>query len=370
MKATIKTEVLRDAINKVSTIKVNRQLPALSYTLLSVKDHIAKLTTTDLTKTAEVNIPTEDSDDLSVLLPTKRTQTFLYGKDGNTSIELDSKGLVNLSRMDVGELQFKPYKTTDFPLTPAPNEDMTWVDVDAKWLCQVLGILLTACAHEESRPILTGVVFSDGSMASADGFRLVNVKHEKAQFGLGDKQVVISYQTLELVKRLFGKEDKITIGFHHPDMVFFKSEGVLLTSQIIQDNYPNWKVLIPAEYYCRVSFSSPLMTQRLRMIDPEALTSGVLRLQFQRTKEHNEPACLLTCGIKDEDYTEYYSMKLPVNIETKEESKIAFNYKYLCDAIKPFSVCNLELNSPSSPGKFTGDVEGLTVVVMPMYVQW
>jgi hypothetical protein len=43
---------------------------------------------------------------------------------------------------------------------------------------------------------------------------------------------------------------------------------------------------------------------------------------------------------------------------------------YVMDAIKPFSICHIETTSPASPGKFTGDIEELTIVVMPMFLQW
>jgi DNA polymerase-3 subunit beta len=370
MKTTINTETFRDALNKANVIKVGRQLPVLSYAQLSVNHGEAKLVTTDLEKAVEVSLNTNGQDDFTVLLPRKRTQVFLTGKNGNTSIDLDNKGLVTLERGDIGNLQFKPYSVKDFPPIPAPTDDMAWATIDAKWLCQMLDILIPACAQELSRPVLTGVVFSDGAMASADGFRLVYVKHDNCNFGLGKEKPIIPYQTLALIKRLFGKEETISIGFHIPDRVYFKSDKVLLTSQTIQGNYPNYEQLIPDKYTCRVSFSSPLMMQRLNMMDYSAIPGGIIRLQFQRTEPNSEPECLLTGGTKDEDFAEYYSMRLPVNIETQEEAKIAFNYKYLCDALRPFSVCNLELTSLSSPGKFTGDIEGLTIVVMPMFVQW
>lgn len=388
MKTTINTETFRDALNKANAIKVGRQLsvlayaqPVLAYAQLSINHGEAKLVATDLEKSIEVSLNTNGQDNFTVLLPRRRTQTFLYGKDGNTSIDLNDKGLLTLERSDMGNMQTKPPSPKDFPPIPTPTEDMAWATIDAKWLCQMLDILIPACAQEIARPVLTGVVFSEGAMASADGFRLVEVKHEKAKFELGDKQVIIPYQTLALIKRLFGKEGTISFAYHTTaptafnkdggiDQVYFKSDKVRLISQAIQRTYPNWKQLIPTEYTCRVSFSSPLMMQRLNMMDYSAIQSGIIRLQFQRTEPNNKPECLLTGEPKDEDFAEYYSMRLPVKIETQEEAKIAFNYKYLCDAIKSFSVCNLELTSLSSPGKFTGDIEGLTIAVMPMDVQW
>jgi len=372
MKAMVSTQDLREAFNKVNTIKSGRgnaTLPVLSYAKLSINGSGAKLITTDLEKAVEVNLKTEGDDNCEILLPKKKMQIFLNGANGNVGVKVDRKGVVTCSRGGLGEVQYKPYSIKDFPLIPQPKEDTVWSSIDAKWFIQMLDILLTGCAKEDSRPILTGICFSEGAMASADGFRLVTVENEKLNIGLEDKRPIIPFQTLELIKRVFGKEESIQIGFHHPDRVHFKSPTALLTSQLIQGNYPNWQQIIPNKYDCRVSYSAPLMMQRLKMIDPASLSAGFVRLQFTRT-DKQEHECLISGGTRDEDYAEYYSMRMPVKIETESESKIAFNYKYLCDAMKPFSICNLELTSPSSPGKITGDIEGLTITVMPMFIQW
>ena len=103
------------------------------------------------------------------------------------------------------------------------------------------------------------------------------------------------------------------------------------------------------------------------MIDEITIPSGIVRYDFYIKEETGEEECSVIARSKD-DYN--YALNLPVKIETQEVARIAFVYKYIIDAIKPFSVCNLELTSPSSPGKFTGDIEGLTIVVKPMFVEW
>ena len=138
-------------------------------------------------------------------------------------------------------------------------------------------------------------------------------------------------------------------------------------SQMIQGNYPNYEQLIPTSYTSKVSFSTPLMLQRLSMIDKDIISGGIVRFVFKKYGKTLEHLCKVTASSEDEAS---FSLSLPVKIETEEDSKIAFNLKYMQDALKPFSLTTLELTSPSQPGKFTGDIEGLTIVVMPMYVQW
>ncbi len=54
----------------------------------------------------------------------------------------------------------------------------------------------------------------------------------------------------------------------------------------------------------------------------------------------------------------------------KGEEKIAFSRNYMLEAAKMFSEITLEVTTPSSPIKIYGDLDGVTLVVMPMFVQW
>lgn len=367
---TVSTEQFRDALKKVCMIKVNRLLPVLSYVELTAIKGKGSLTATDLEKTIEIEFDAKSDSEFSILLPRKAMQTFLYGNNGNLLIEANAEGVVSLSRGELGKMSFKPCATKDFPPTPSLADNTIWANVDAKWLCQMLAIAIPACAKEHSRPILTGVVFKDGAMASADGFRLVAIKSDKLALGLGDESVIIPAETLDLVRRLFSKEDIITIGFDLTQkQVYFKTDNTMVISQTIQGNFPAYENLIPQSFVCKASFSTPLMLQRLNMIDPSNIYGGIMRLLFQREEKHNEEICSITTKGTNNDCEEAYAMTLPVKLETREIGKIAVNHKYLCDALKPFSMTTLELTSLSSPLKLTGDIEGLTIVVMPMFAQ-
>lgn len=365
---------LRDAVKQINLVPVRRTLPVLSHVRLTASSNQATLTSTDLEKAVEVSIACVMEEDMDILLPRKNILPFLTGISNPKeliTITATDKGEVTLQREGIGSIQLLPQSAKEFPPIPKPETEPIWYEIDAKWLCRMLGILLPACAWEESRPLLTGVCFKEGKMASADGFRLVSVESDNLRLGLETSEANIPNSTLDIARRLFAKRDKVSVAVElKRNTVRFESNGVLLTSQMIQGTYPQWEQLIPQSYTSRISVSSPLMLQRLNMIDPHLIPSGIIKLQFAKQKETDESICSLVAGQKDEDYAGYYSLNLPVTIETQEGSSIAFNHKYLCEALKPFSICHLELNSPSSPGKFTGDIEGTTIVVMPLFVQW
>jgi DNA polymerase-3 subunit beta len=370
MKVTIRTEHLRMALRKANMTPINRTLPNLSHARFDFADGRGSVVTTDMEKAIMVNLDATFTEPLSFTLPKSTVKTFLTGEDGSVEISLKPNSrLVSLRRPGLGEVALNSLDLKDFP--PIPKMDNPqWSSLDAKWFCRMIGIALPAVCKEFSRPNLSGIAFREGQMASADGFRLVAIKSEKLNMGLGEKKVIIPGQTCELIRKLFTTVETLEVAFSTApqkddiDMVLFRSGDVSLLSQVIQGTFPQYEKLIPQEYNSRVSFSAPLMVQRLNMIDQ--LRSGTTRFDFHRT-EAQEDVCSISARA-GEEYA--YNLQLPVRIESPEGGRMAFNIEYIRDALKYFSLCNLELTSPSTPGKFTGDIEGLTIVVMPMFVQW
>ena len=374
MKATIATKDLRDALKKVKPIKWNKQLPILSNALVEFTDGKTRITTNDLSRTITVEIESKVDSPFTVVLPYRTTEIFLCGANGNITIVNDPTTNPNqliVEREGLGQVNLDYlHKPEDFPKITLPD-NLTWYSIDAKWFCHMLDILLSACGKEISRPILEGICCKEGSMASADGFRLVSLRDDRLTFGLNDKEAIIPSATALLVRRVFRTETTLEVAFEITEQqtiprVHFKSKGISIDSEVILGRYPNWEQLIPATYNFKASFSAPLMLQRLNMID-SIIYAGITRLSFQKSKDKKEHQCLITALAEEECK---YSLMLPVKIETEDEGKIAFNVVYLKDLLKYFSLCTLELTSMSSPGKFTGDIEGLTIVVMPMFVQW
>ncbi len=371
MKATMTTESLRKALEKVKPIKINRQLPVLSSTLVEFTDGKGTLTTSDLERVIKVSFESKSDEPFSIMLLLKTTERFLHGANGSMTLQVDTPhNQIIMERDDIGQLVLAvEQQPKDFPPI-AWADNLVWSQLDAKWFCRMLEILVVSCAEEYNRPILTGINCKDGSMASADGFRLTILNDARLAFGLGDKNIMIPCTTANLVRRLFSKEDTLEIAFEDTKenitRVYFRSGDVSLVSQLIQGTFPQYEQLIPKSYSCKVSFSAPVITQRLKMIDEINLAGGTTRFSFHQ-KKNGEHECLMETG--QEDYCKY-SLTAPAKIEEGNDGKIAFNYKYILDALRFFSMATLEITSVSSPGKFTGDIDGLTVVIMPMFVQW
>lgn len=366
MKATIDTKELRNAITKVNMMpRKGHSLPITQHDCQIIFDgEKALLTSTDLEKAIQVKIPAVSDGYTTLVLNRNTVSKFLQGGNGMVTIESDNPQVVKIDRSDLGTITIHTNKPEDYPPTPEDKELLS-LELDNQLFIQYLSYVFPACATEDSRPILNGVVFKQGKMASADGFRLVSIVDDTLDFDIGnDFGMVVPLDTLYLFKRLFGKSKSVKLEYNK-QRIIFTDGNTRLISQLVQGNFPMYEQLIPKDFVTHITVSTPLLAQRIGMINEKEIASGIIRYHFD-TKV-NEQVCTLKSGIDDDCIT--YNLTLPVTISGRA-NKIAINYKYMLDAIKPFSLAHIELNTPSSPIKLTGDIEGLTIVVMPMFVHW
>lgn len=365
MSVTVSVKDLREALVTVGNSIARRpNIMIQESVMLSGIDGKLKLKTSDLQHYGSVVIPCEG--DLFKACVNYKTISQFVSK-GNSKVKLSSIGKTVLAeRNDIGKLKMdtQNYKADDFASFPS-LDNLNWETFDAKGICRSFGLAFGACAKEESRPVLTALDFKDGALASADGFRLYCLKSDKLQFGLDGKEVLVEWITIQKVIRMFGKCEKLDIAFNADRTIgYFKSGETVLISHLVQGGFPKYEQFFPTSYNTKVAFSSPLMLDRLESIDKNTTHSGILRLIFSQD-EQKQDICQLQAGMEEMGE---YELTLPVKVETPMFWRIAVNIQYLKEAIKPFSMVSMELTSESQPLKITGDVDGLTLVIMPMFV--
>lgn len=368
--ATLDATKLREALQKVNYLKIDEASPVLAFVKVEFAKGKVTLITNNLEQIVMVDIAGVSNEAFAILLPGKTTKKFLSGANGSVSITQKRETQVSMSRDGIGKINLTTLEESSFPLSqPIPWPNLEWHTLDSKWFCLMLRIVGMACALEDSRPVLSGISCKDGEMAAANGFRLIALKDSRLAFGLGGKQAIIPLKTAILIQKLFAETETLEVAFEDKEetveRVYIKSGNVLMLAQLIIGTFPNYDQLIPKTFKCRASFSAPLLAQRLSMIDGENLNSGIVRYRISALGT-GEQVCSISAG-NEEDFE--YKLSCPVTFDG-DEAKIAFAYKYILEAAKLFSIVNMEITSPSSLGKFTGDIEGLVIMVMPMFVQW
>jgi len=185
-------------------------------------------------------------------------------------------------------------------------------------------------------------------------------------------EVIIPARALTELQRLITDQEEpveLTINPNR-SQVLFRIKDVELVSQLIQGTFPNYNQLIPQSYTTRAEVSLGEFTKAARTAAIFAREgSAIVRLQITPGEELTPGKIVLSA--RTEEIGDNIG-EIDATVEG-EETKIAFNSKFLSDVLGVLHEerVTLEMTSSSSPGVIRPvGVENYTHVVMPMFVQW
>ena len=236
-----------------------------------------------------------------------------------------------------------------------------------------------AAATEDSRPVLTGVKVEingdDFTFAAADGFRLAVYSGKLLEALTEPVEFIMPARALQEVSRLIGNQDDAIEFMVTPSksQVLFKLDNIEIVSQLIQGTFPNYSQLVPQSYGTRAVVGLGEFQRATRSAAIFARDgSGIVRLQMNTGDNGSGGKILISSRAEELGDNQG---EIDANIEG-DDSKIAFNAKYLSEALDVLGdgQVALETTSPSSPGvlKPIESAPGTEYVhvVMPMFVQW
>jgi len=264
----------------------------------------------------------------------------------------------------------------EFPPIPSIGDGIT-TKIDADALRSAIAQVVFAAAAEETRPVLTGVLTEFKSntltLAAADGFRLAVHKAPLAKPVAERIEVIVPARALGELQRLLADQEapvEVTIN-PNKSQVLFRMKDVEIVSQLIQGNFPNYNQLIPERYSTRAEVNLAEFSKAAKTASIFAREgSAIVRLHVTPS-DTKKATGKIVLAARAEEIGDNIG-EIDAKIEG-EESKIAFNSKYLADVLGVLNTerVALETTGPSSPGVIrpVGD-ENYIHVVMPMFVQW
>ena len=351
-------------------------LPITGFVLLAADQGRLKLAATNLEIGISYWLGAEVEEEGSIAVPAGLLTNFVGSLPlERIDLHLPPGSLTLELRCARYEARIKGQSASEFPPIPQIEEGIS-TQIDPKLLRLAINRVVFAAATEDSRPVLTGVHahFSGGAvtLAAADGFRLavdqVALEKEVAE----DTSIIIPARTLrELDRFLRDQEEPVEVMINpQRSQIFFRLENLELVSQLLQGTYPNYKQLIPQSYNTRALIPVPEFLRATRTASVFARDGGgIIRLIIAPGGELTPGKITLTA--RAEEMGDNVS-ELDAQV-TGEETKIAFNSRYLLDVLGVLEEeqVALETTGPSSPGVFRPIGGGNWVhVVMPMFVQW
>jgi DNA polymerase-3 subunit beta len=366
MNLTIAKDQIISGLQAVQNIVGTRTtLPILSNVLLNARGDRLELTATDLDVTVQCSVEAKVKKEGATTVPVKK----LFGivrelAGGDVEIEADEKNHCSI-RSGASFYKINGLAAEEFPPAPKFKEDKK-VTLKQENLRTMLKKTSFAVSTDESRYVLNGIFLSlkehKITMVATDGRRLALVDEENDIPDKSQGEFIVPSKAVNELNRLLQDKGEVEIRFSENQAAFNlkdeKGASVLITSKLIEGNYPNYRQVIPGEAKERIALSREEFLHALKRA--EIMTSekaNSVKLNFSKNN--------LTITANSPEVGEAKE-SLAVNYKGKEMA-IAFNPRYVIDPLNALSNDEvfLELIDELSPGviKINGP---FLYVVMPM----
>ncbi len=338
-------------------------LPILSGILLSASGDDLVLQSTDLEVSIRSSLKVNVEKEGQAVVP-GRLITDIVRSLPEAAVTVDATAH-DRAVISCGQSSFtvRTLSPDDFPKFPEVQTEKK-ASVPTETLVSVVRQVSKAVSHDETRPILTGVLTSieDGKlrMVATDSYRLavreVPLGSEEAE----RIEVVVPGKAIEEVPKLATDAEDVTIGVSENQVVFEFGRTVYV-SRRIEGNFPNYRQLIPKEYETLVTVDRAELLEAVKRVSLMAQHNAPLRLKVSEST--------LTLSAQAADVGEAVE-DLMVQTEGKDV-EIAFNHAFLLDGVSAAASEQVVLRilNPLKPGVIhpVGDEE-LTYLLMPVRI--
>ena len=254
-------------------------------------------------------------------------------------------------------------RAEDFPVLPSPQPD-TRVSLPAQAFVETVTQVARSASRDETRPVLTGILVSaSGSelrMVATDSYRL-SVKETALETAIqGSFEANVPARALQELARIAqqteAKEITVSVG---QNQVIFELDQVVLSSRLIDGQFPNYRQLLPESAEHELRLASTEFTDVVRRVSLLAQKNAPLRLSFQEGQ--------VTASAQTPDIGEA-SETVPVPFQG-EPFEIGFNPEFLRDGLESVESTEvlLKLISPLRPGLIESAAgDGFVYLIMPI----
>lgn len=365
MKVTILQENLTRGLNLVSRIvSAKATLPILGNVLISSDQGKLKLSATNLEVGLNLWIGAKIDEEGSLTIPARVFSEFVASlpsekveiSASETSLNVDSGSF---------KANFVGTLATEFPQLPSSASQATLI-FDRNDFVRAVSQVAYAASQDESRPVLTGVLFKaqEGklTLVATDGYRL-SLKAINPTSSNLEGDLLIPAKTLLEVVRIAGekgeKEIKLSLT-PEKSQVIFSLPDIEFSSRLLEGDFPDFGKIIPKESTAKIE------------VDKEDFLKAVKIASIFAREQAN------IVVVKVEENKIALTAETPQvganesEVEAKVEGEsfeIAFNCRFLIDFLNscPSETVIFEANGPLSPGVFKGkDDETYVHIIMPI----
>ncbi|MGH2843291.1 MAG: DNA polymerase III subunit beta [Solirubrobacteraceae bacterium] len=365
MKISLDRETLLSQLQSVTRVASTRSaIHALSGVQMLVAGQACELRATDTDISLRVPLEANVERDGVVVLPARLFLDVIRSLPA-TSVSLELRSNEQDVEVISGNATFhiRTLRAEDFPPFPEPDPTTAILLPAAAFVETALKVSGSA-SRDETRPVLTGIhVAASGSslrMVATDSYRL-SVKETTLESTLPSGfDLNIPARALQELARLAAHEEgqQLRISVRQNQVVFTLGQTVL-SSRLIDGQFPNDRQLIPETFEHELRVSGPELRDVVRRISLLAQKTAPIRLSFTPGE--------LTVSAQTPDIGEAREA-IPVAFQG-EPMDIGFNPEFLREGLEALEEGDavVKLISPLRPGLLeSGDGSGFVYLIMPI----
>ncbi len=360
MKFRCDRDALSDALQTVMRGVSSRPgIPALTGVLIeAMGEGSLTLTTTDLEVAALLGIEVQVSEEGTALVPARLLADTVKSLS-DAPVEFDADQAQARIRCAAYEGALRLLPAEDFPALQPPSG--TRVVVDGPTFAEAVGQASRAASRDEARPVLTGVlveVSREGvTLVATDSYRLA-IRELVATAGGEAKAIVPERAIAEAGRAALATEKGEVELFVDESQASFQVGHLMLTSRLIEGEFPNYRQLLPERYENRLTVPRQQLLDAVRRVGLLARDTSPVRLEFN------------ALGVKLSSSSPDLGQAVEA-VEARYEGEditAAFNPHYLADGLAAVTgdTVRLEVRDGLKPGVVRGGSEDFTYLVMPV----
>lgn len=327
MKFTIEKPILQEAIsNAQKAITGKTTMPVLQGIFIKAKNNELTVIGSDIDLTIETKIEAQVEEEGEIVVDSRLFGEIIR-KLPNAPVHIESmendtiniqclKSIATLVHMNPSE----------YPNLPQINENKIFT-IPQGILKNMIKSTIFAIAQDETRPILTGILFEikDNriNLVALDGYR-VALRKENID-SLSSINAVIPGKTLNEISKILEDGENPTEITFTPNHILFNLGNTRVISRLLEGQFIKYESIIPKEYNLKVMVKRGEILnsiERASLMGKEGKTN-LVKLDIQ------EEAMVITSN------SQLGKAREEVNIILQGEPlKIAFNSKYLIDVFK------------------------------------
>jgi len=264
-----KNDLLRELQLFQGIVERKNTIPILANVLIDAKADQVSLLATDLEVGLRSTCAATVKKPGTITLPAKKFYEIVKSLPETDIRVADDKGGVKIEA-DQFQSRMQTLPREDFPSLPEPG-GATTAALPRSAVKEMVAKTQFAITGEDTRYFLNGALFvlrpGDMSLVATDGHRLALVSMSRDAKGGDENRAILPKKTLGELGRLLMEGDSGDVSYERGENhLFFKTDGRLLISRMIDGQFPAYERVIPKGNDKHIEFERDRLTNAVKRV--------------------------------------------------------------------------------------------------------